>query len=248
VTGTFQTETGDYRFLEGTIQGDKLYLSVFDGAHAFLFEARIAATGDQLVGYFRSGTHYRTIWEAKRDATAKLPDPNSLTKVVGPDKRLNFTFPNTDGELISLADSAFTGKVKLVQIMGTWCPNCLDETRFLLRYLSENAHPDLQVLAIGFERYRDADKALAALRRYQKQLNIPYPVLWGGYYDKSEAAQSFPMLSRILAYPTLLFVDRNNEIQFVHTGFNGPATTEYAAFAQWFKTTIEAMIHSENTQ
>ena len=41
VTGTFLTPTGDYRFLAGSANNNKLYLSAFDGAHAFLFEADI---------------------------------------------------------------------------------------------------------------------------------------------------------------------------------------------------------------
>ncbi|MEL6589610.1 MAG: TlpA family protein disulfide reductase, partial [Bacteroidota bacterium] len=56
IAGTFLTETGDYRFLEGSVSGDSLKLSCFDGAHAFLFEAKL--TGDTLRGTFWSGNHW----------------------------------------------------------------------------------------------------------------------------------------------------------------------------------------------
>ena len=42
VAGTFLTETGDHRFLAGQVRGAEMYLSTFDGAHAFLYKARQA--------------------------------------------------------------------------------------------------------------------------------------------------------------------------------------------------------------
>ena len=57
VTGTFLTETGDYRFLEGKTTKDSLFLSCFDGAHAFLFKA-VITKNNTLVGRFFSGTHW----------------------------------------------------------------------------------------------------------------------------------------------------------------------------------------------
>ena len=35
------TETGDYRYLDGVVSGSKMYLSAFDGAHAFLFNKKM---------------------------------------------------------------------------------------------------------------------------------------------------------------------------------------------------------------
>ncbi|MEM1214238.1 MAG: TlpA disulfide reductase family protein, partial [Bacteroidota bacterium] len=242
VTGTFRTETGDYRFLEGQISDRKLYMSVFDGSHAFLFEAQIEADGDEMVGFFRSGTHYRSIWTAKRNAAAQLTSPNELTQATAADQRFNFSFLDTNGDSIRLTDAAFDDKVKLVQIMGTWCPNCRDETTFLVDYLKNNSHPDLAVIGIGFERYRQEERALAALKRYQDQLDIPYPLLWGGYYNKSEATAALTGLDKVISYPTLLFIDRNNRIRKIHTGFNGPATSKFAAFQEEFKTTLATLL------
>ena len=71
LTGTFRTDTGDYRFLEGSVQANKMYLSVFDGSHAFLFEAKLMEDS-ALIGSFRSGNHYKTLWEAERDATFRI--------------------------------------------------------------------------------------------------------------------------------------------------------------------------------
>ncbi len=239
--GTFRTETGDYRFLEGTVQADKLYLSVFDGSHAYLFEAKIRPDGT-LTGSYRSGQHYRTVWEARRNPDFKLADPDSLTALKPGIGQLRFAFPTADGDTISLDDERFAGKVKLIQIMGTWCPNCRDESVFLQEYLAANPSEDLAVIALAFERYRDTARAREALRRYQREMNIDYPVLLAGYYDKADASAALPALSRIISYPTLLFVDRDNRVRLIHTGFNGPATSRYPAFKEHFEQTVSQLL------
>lgn len=240
--GTFRTETGDYRYLHGVVSGSKAYLSVFDGAHAFLFEAKIDPETDSMVGSFRSGKHYRTVWEARRNAEATLTSPYQLTNVVDAGTPIDFSFVDTSGDTISLSDPIFDNKAKLVQIFGTWCPNCRDETRFLQDYLAANDHPNLQVLSIGFERYRQEEKSLAALKRFKQQMDIPYPVLYGGYYDKEEASARLPMLNKIISYPTLLFIDGENRVRKIHTGFDGPATSRYEDFQQEFKESVEQLL------
>lgn len=242
--GTFRTETGDYRYLHGVVSDDKAYLSVFDGSHAFLFEAKIDTEEQRMVGSFRSGKHYRTVWQAKRNDQATLTSPYQLTNVKDAGKPIDFEFVNPAGDTVRLSDEAFAGKAKLVQIFGTWCPNCRDETSFLLDYLAANDLPELQVMGIGFERYRDEAKSLAALERFQNQMDVPYPVLYGGYYDKEEASARLPMLNKIISYPTLLFIDGENRVRKVHTGFNGPATSKYVEFQQEFDESIQQLLET----
>ncbi len=236
VVGTFQTETGDYRYLEGKMLGNKLYLSSFDGAHVYLFTGKVE-DDNRISGTFRSGSRYINTWEAVRDDKAQLNNAYSLTKAV--DKELKFSFMNTEGKQVRLDDDAYKDKVKIVQIMGTWCPNCMDETLFLKEYLTNNKSDDLAVFSIGFERYRDTTKSLAALVRFKDKMNITYPVLYGGYYAKSEASSQIPQLSKISSYPTLIITNKNNQIIAIHTGFNGPATDEYTAFKEEFDALIE---------
>lgn len=241
LTGTFRTETGDYRYLAGTVQADKLYLSLFDGSHAYLFEARINPDSS-MIGSYRSGTHYRTIWEARRNPDFELSDPDSLTQMQAGQERLSFAFPNAEGDTIRLDDPRYAGKVKLVQIMGTWCPNCRDETDYLLDYLAENPSGDLAVIALAFERYRDPERARAAVARYRDQMDLNYEVLLAGHYDKAEAGAALPMLDRVLSYPTLLFVDRDNRVRKIHTGFNGPATSRFDEFDEDFRRTVAQLL------
>ncbi|MCZ2100455.1 MAG: TlpA family protein disulfide reductase [Chitinophagales bacterium] len=235
VVGTFQTETGDYRFLEGKMLGDKLYLSSFDGAHVFLFTGKIE-DNNYISGTFRSGSRYIESWEGVRDDKASLRSAFSLTQVL--DKQLRFSFLSTEGKQVSLDDAAYKDKIKIVQIMGTWCPNCMDETLFLKEYLAAQQADDIAWISIGFERYRDTTKSLAILKNYKEKMNIDHPVLLGGYYSKAEASKQLPQISEISSYPTLIIADKNNQIIAIHTGFNGPATEDYEAFKSEFETLI----------
>ena len=242
LTGTFRTETGDYRYLEGTVQADRLYLSVFDGSHAFLFEARILDDGAALEGTFRSGRAYLTGWTARRDADAELADPDAMTQLVA-DEPLAFAFPTVRGDTVTLNDKEFFGKPKLISIFGTWCPNCRDEADFLKDYLANNDTGDLQVIGLAFERYGpDDDRSRAALRRYADNLDIDWPLLLAGSSDKEEAGRALPMLNRVISYPTMLFVDRDNRVRRIHTGFNGPATSKYAEFKTSFDRSIQELL------
>ena len=239
--GTFLTETGDYRFLEGTVQTDKLYLSVFDGAHAFLFEAKIRPDST-LIGFFRSGKHYRTIWEAKLNPKAELTDPLDLTYLVEGYDRLSFSFENPDGKLVSLDDPEYSGKVKIVQLLGTWCPNCRDETNFLRDYLKYNPNDDLAVIGLAFEKYRDPAKAKSTIRNYQEKMKINYEILHAGYFEKAEAAKALPMINHILSYPTMIFIDKDNKVRRIHTGFTGPATSSFDEFKEDFESFLNQLL------
>lgn len=240
LSGTFRTETGDYRFLEGTVQADKLYLSCFDGSHAFLFEGKIQPDST-IVGIFRSGKHYKTIWEASWDPSFSLASPDSLTTVKEGTETFSFSFPDAEGNKISLDDERFEGKAKIIQLMGTWCPNCWDETRFLLDYFQEHPSDDLEVIALAFEKYRDEARALQAIATYQERLKLPYPILWAGYFENEEAVKALPMLQAITSFPTMIFLDQQNQVVKIHTGFNGPATSEYTTFKEDFEKTVKSL-------
>lgn len=237
LTGTFKTETGDYRFLEGDIIDNKFYLSVFDGSHAFLFEGKILDEG-KIIGSFRSGVHYIATWEGVREDDFELTNPFELTSLKGGEDRINFSFPNINKEVVSLSDEVYKDKIKIIKIMGTWCPNCMDATNFLLEYLKKNNPDDIEVIAIAFERYRDENKSYSALKRYKEKKNIPFEILYGGYFDKAESTTKLPFLDKIISYPTILFVDKQNRLRKIHTGFSGPATDKYQEFKNGFDNII----------
>jgi peroxiredoxin len=235
VSGTFRTTTGDYRFLEGAMDGDSLRLSAFDGAHAFLFTAQV--TDSMLNGTFYSGNHFKEPFVAKRNESYELPSPDSLTFLKEGYEKLDFSFPNSNGELISLTDEEFKDKVVIVQIMGTWCPNCLDETKFLVDYLENNKNEDLKVIGLAFEYAKTEASAFNSIQRLTDRIGVEYPILLAQYgtSDKGKAQEKLPMLNHVLSYPTTIFIDKRGRVRKIHTGFNGPATGEaYIEFKEDF--------------
>lgn len=131
VTGTFLTNTGDYRYLAGQTVGDQLKLSTFDGGHGFLYVATKAGP-TQLKGDFYSGKGGHETWTATKDDKAKLPDSDTLTYLKKGESRLSFKFPSiVPGGSVSPTDAKYRGKVVVLQVLGSWCPNCMDETNFL---------------------------------------------------------------------------------------------------------------------
>ncbi len=240
VTGTFRTTTGDYRYLEGVMNGDSLKLSTFDGAHAFLFSAQ--ASDSTLNGLFYSGNHSKETFVGRRNEIYELPSEDSLTFLKEGYEKLEFSFPNENGVEISLEDSRFKNKVVIVQIMGTWCPNCLDETKFLIDYLNKN--PEIEIIALAFEYARTEDGAFKSIKRLKDRLGVPYPILLAQYgtSDKSKAQEKLPMLNHILSYPTTIFIDKEGKVRKIHTGFNGPATEEkYQIFKQEFDNFVKEL-------
>ncbi len=243
VTGTFRTTTGDYRYLEGVMSGDSLKLSAFDGAHAFLFTAQVKDS--TLKGTFYSGNHYKGAFVGKRNEAFELPNADSLTFLKEGYDKLEFSFLDTEENLISLTDDRFKNKVVIVQIMGTWCPNCLDETKYYINYLKKNTNIDLEIVALAFEYAKTKEGALKSIKRMKNRLKIPYPVLLAqfGSSDKELAQQKLPMLNHVLSYPTSIFIDKSGAVRKIHTGFNGPATGEkYIEFQREFDDFVKLLV------
>ena len=243
VEGTFRTETGDYRFLEGVIDGDTLKLSTFDGSHAFLFTALVTDT--TMVGTFYSGNHWKELFVAKRNETFELADADSLTYLKEGYDKLAFSFPDTEGKLVSLEDERFKNKVVVVQLMGSWCPNCLDESRFFVDYQKQHEDDPIEFIALAFEYAKTKELAMESINRLKKSIGIKYPILLAQYGSSSkiEAHEKLPMLNHVLSYPTAVFIDKSGRVRKIHTGFNGPATKEkYLRFKSEFESYIEELI------
>lgn len=242
VSGTFRTTTGDYRYLEGSIDGDSLLLSTFDGAHAFLFKAKV--TDSTLNGIFYSGNHFKEPFFATRNEGFELPDGNSLTFLNQGYEEIDFSFPDRNGRKVSLKDKEFKDKVVVVQIMGTWCPNCLDETKFLSEYVSNYNADDLEVVALAFEYAKTEELAMKSIDRLVNRVGVSYPILLAQYgsSSKSKANEKLPMLNHVLSYPTTIYIDKKGKVRKIHTGFNGPATGDkYTEFKKEFDAFIKEL-------
>ena len=146
--------------------------------------------------------------------------------------------------MISLDNPEYQGKAKIIQILGTWCPNCRDETSFLVDYFSQNKMDGIEVIALAFEKHKDPAKANDATRTYKKKFGMNYEIVLAGPSDKKEAVKALPMLNHILSYPTMIFLDQNNHVKRIHTGFYGPATDEYAHFKEDFDQFVKDLAQS----
>lgn len=243
VTGTFLTTTGDYRYLDGVIEDDSLKLSTFDGAHAFLFEAKVTQNDSMLQGMFYSGNHWKEPFKAKRNNDYQLPKADSLTFLKKGYDSLAFSFPNVKGDTISLKDKRFKNKVVIVQIMGTWCPNCLDETRYLTNYYDDKPE-NVEIVSLAFEYAPSKEKAWQSITKFQQGVGVPYPILLAQYgsNNKQTANDKLPMLNTILSYPTTIFIDKTGNVRKIHTGFSGPATGDkYEVFKKEFESFTEML-------
>jgi thiol-disulfide isomerase/thioredoxin len=245
VTGTFLNAAGDYRYLQGIVTGDSLLLSCFDGGHAYLFTASVR-NNKQLVGgrYYSGPTHWET-WTGLKDPDAHLPDEFSLTRLKPGASKLDFSFRDIEGRIISLGDERFRNKVVIVQIMGSWCPNCMDETRFLSQLYDLNRSKGLEIIGLAYERSTDFARSQSTLRSFQLRFNVHYPLLITGVTntDPEMTQKTLPQLEAIAGFPTMIFIDRSGRVQKILTGFNGPATgIHYAEEKKTISTIVEGLL------
>jgi peroxiredoxin len=241
VTGTFLTTTGDYRYLEGNFHTGTLRLSCFDGSHAYLFEAQFSTVNNQktLTGNFWAGKSGHETWTATFDPNAKLPEASSITGMKPGKDRLDFTFPDLQGKPVSLSDARFKNKVVVVQLLGSWCPNCMDETAYLAPFYKANKQKGLEIVGLGYEYSPEFDKAKARLEKLKARFQIEYPLLVAGTADKTAAAQGLSSLKSVEAFPTTIIIDKKGKVREVHTGFSGPGTGKY--YEEW-KASFEKQI------
>jgi thiol-disulfide isomerase/thioredoxin len=242
VSGTILTATGDHRYLAGQVKGDELYLSTFDGAHVFLYKAKIAADGS-LDGDWWSGLAFHEKWIGKRDAAAQLPDAYGVTAMRTGVKNFEFAFPDLSGKIVSSKDPQFRGKVLIVALAGSWCPNCHDEAAFLAPLYKDYRGKGLEIVSLQFEHFGDFERAAAATQRFRQHYGIEYTTLIAGVSDKDEAAKKLPMLKSFVAFPTTVFIDRKGNVRKIHTGYTGPATGDhYVQFVNEVKTTLDQLL------
>ncbi|GAB4406230.1 MAG: hypothetical protein OHK0039_07820 [Bacteroidia bacterium] len=243
VTGTFLTETGDYRYLDGSMDGRHLRLATFDGSHAFLFSAVLYPNGG-LMGEFRSGAHWKEPWIARPNPQASLRPADSLTFLKPGYTRFELALPDLQGDTVSLADAAFQNKVVIVQIMGSWCPNCMDETRLLAEWHRRYQAQGLEVVGVAFERAPDVATARGYLEGMKARLGADYTVLLAATDNSpATAAAVLPMLNHIMSFPTSIYIDRKGQVRRIHTGFSGPGTGDhYLRFREEYEAFIEKML------
>jgi thiol-disulfide isomerase/thioredoxin len=245
LTGSILTTTGDYRFLEGVTNGDSLVMSTFDGTHAFYFSSKISKEGELVDGIFASGATSIETWTATRDANIELDESDVLMRVKDPAQQLNFSFPDLDGKMISIRDERFKGKVVVIQIMGSWCPNCMDETAFLSKYYNEHPSLGIEFIGLAYEYSTDFEKARMNLMRFKNKFNVQYPMLITGVTsnDPLRTEKTLPQMTSIKAFPSMIVIGKDGQVKKTHAGYTGPATgVHHEKFKHEFDELIKSLV------
>ncbi|MGZ8540015.1 MAG: peroxiredoxin family protein, partial [Chitinophagaceae bacterium] len=248
LTGTFLTPTGDYRYLQGVVTGDRLLLSTFDGAHAYTFSAKIVNANKIAEGFFGSGIAGKETWIAEKNKNVRLPE-GSAPQLKEGYSNLDFVFNDIDGNKVSINDERFKNKVVIIQIMGSWCPNCLDETKFLSDYYNRNRDRGIEILSLAYEYSTDFQRSQKSLRKFQQLFNVKYPMLITGVSvsDSLRTEKTLPQITAIKGFPTTIFLDRKGNVQEIHSSFYGPGSGKhYEEFKKEFNATVDGLLRKSN--
>jgi thiol-disulfide isomerase/thioredoxin len=247
VSGSILRVDGDTGFLIGRWQNGRLVLSHFAGQGPLLFEAKLNADGTLAIALNRSADYVAVRKsEARAKGVPDPPDPSRYTSVKDPSVPFRFRFPGLDGKIVSNTDAQFKGKVLLLAIGGSWCPNCQDEAPFLVDLYKEFHAQGLEIVGLMFE--EDADPVLARPRvqTFVKRFGIPYPMLLAGTTD--DINQKIPQLVNFGAYPTTIYLGRDGRVRSVHAGFASQATgDEYVRLKGEVRGIVQRLL-AENPQ
>lgn len=241
--GTIETATGDFRFLHGKQDGNQLMLQTFDGAHLFHFSATVMESKDLVQGLFSSGNHYSTPFSGH----PKGPEDPALSDGMTASwtgEEVAYSGKTLLADAVDWTWDPQDGRTHVLSIMGSWCPNCLDEHRMLKEIL--RVHPEVVVHTLAFERGLDQEhgekQALNRLKHYHEEMELwrfedRWNVILAGPASKTEARNALPFLDRVVSFPTTIVLHPDADAPWIHSGFNGPATgfkhdLERAAFEQ----------------
>lgn len=226
VTGTILTETSDYRFFEGIVDGDSMKMSSFDGAHAFLWLGKKTGN-DSWEGKIVFDNSYSEPWLATYDENAEIRDPFEIVQLDRGEHQPYYDLLAAGSGKDAIDVSKYEGRVLLIQLFGTWCPNSHDQTEYLVDWFEKNKNRNVSILASSYEANYSQDYGLQRLASYRETNKIGYDLVLGGRLSKTGAATPFPFMQRIEAFPTLIILDKEGYARYVHSYFNGPATGDY---------------------
>lgn len=225
VTGSIMRVDGDTGTLSGRFADGKFLLSHFSGARPMRLEIRPNADGTLTMV-----ENARDTYQAYREADAKakgLPeptDPTTYTRVKDPEAKFAFSFPDLDGHIVSDTDPRFQGKVVIVSVTGSWCPNCHDEAPFLSSLYKSHHAKGLEIVALAFEE-ADQLKKPDRVRGFIKQYDITYPVLIAGTPD--QAPEKIPQAVNLNTFPATFVLGRDGTTRAVHAGYASKATGKH---------------------
>jgi thiol-disulfide isomerase/thioredoxin len=225
VSGAILRIDGDTGTLVGHWQNNKLVLSHFAGERPNLLEATVNPDGTLAVLLNRTANYLAArSTEARALGIPEPPDPSRYTNVKDPTTPFHFSFPDVTGKIVSDTDAMFRGKVVILAIGGSWCPNCHDEAPFLSELYKTYHAKGLEIVGLMFENDPDPVAYRPRVQSFIKRYNVQYPLLIPGTTQMIN--EKLPQLVNFGAYPTSIYLGRDGKVRSVHAGFASPATGE----------------------
>ncbi len=232
-TGTIEPVSGDTGLLHGFVytspdgQGH-FHLSRFDGIHILAIDGDFLPDGT-LKGQ-QGGVRALEPFTAERRKDKATADPNALaetlTKVKDPSQPFTFSGVDESGKTLTQNSPQFAGKPMIIDIFGTWCPNCHDEAPVLEKLYKKYHNQGLQIVGLAYEYIDDTPRNLKQIGIYRAKFGLTFPLLLAGTTDQGQIAKTLPQLEGFGAYPTSIFIDRSGHVKAILAGFTGPSTGE----------------------
>lgn len=242
VLGTFLNTTGDYRYLEGKVSGNKFLFSKMDGAQSLIFNADIKDPKTMENGRFMGSSKWTGKWKAIKNENIILPSSEELVKVKKGYTTFDFAGTDMNGKKITSKDEIFKNKVVAVLAGGSWCPNCLDEARLFRDLYSKYKNQGFEVVALNFED-KTFEPSKKKMERFISQTGANYTFLYVAPRGREKRDSVLYPIEGQMAFPTGLFLDKTGTIRKVETGFSGPGTGEhYTKFVEETTKLIELLL------
>ena len=247
VEATILRVDGDTGTLSGGWRGDRFVLSHFSGARPLRLE--VVPQTDGTLTLSQNGQPPLTAAraaEARAAAIGAPTDPALHTRMKDPSEPFRFSFPDMQGQIVSYTDARFRGKVVLVNISGSWCPNCHDEAPFLAALYKRYRASGLEIVTLSFEE-ADQLSTLSRLKAFNATYGIEHTVLVPGEPD--ELNDKVPQAENLNAFPTTFVLGRDGRVRAVHAGFPSPGSGAFYTKAEREVTDlVERLLAEESRQ
>ena len=225
VSGAILRVDGDTGNLTGSYRDGTFVMSHFSGARPLLLEVTLEGDGTLRLLQNRQRELVAVRSDSAQAAELDKPtDPSRHTTVVDPDEPFRFSFPDLDGRVVTHEDPRFAGKVTVVNITGSWCPNCHDEAPFLSNIYKTYRDHGLEIVAFSFEE-EDQLADPTRLRAFIERYDLGYTFLLAGVPD--ELSEKVPQAVNLNAFPTTFILGRDGRVRAVHAGFPSPASGSF---------------------
>lgn len=222
---------GDTGTLSGGFRDGRYILSRYAGERPGLLEIRPQADGSLGINLIDDDFGKQTLKAHRPNVAAKQgvegpADPARFTTVRDQNEPFRFSAKDFAGKTVTNASPQFRGKVVLVNVMGSWCPNCHDEAPFMEALYKKYHSRGLEIVALDFEKPDQLPNPWR-IKAFVKKYGLSYTVLLAG--DRANVLKALPQTVNLKAWPTTFFLGRDGKVKIVHVGFTSPGSGAHDA-------------------